>query len=104
MKRILLTLLKIFNIFLSCFVCKHDFTTAVKYKKGGRDLFVLKEGLKVRTGPGKDHYLICCLHRDTRLVYLSQELDEQGAEWCYVIMADGHVGWVPAKSVRFSFY
>lgn len=95
------------SLLFICNVCfANDITTKEYTNSPGVAYLVIGDMVHVRTHPSTDGYIICTLPKGSWVKafdYNSKGIrDNTGMYWKYIIMEDGHVGWIahPYISLR----
>lgn len=76
----------------------NDTTSQAYYDSPGAAYYVTGDYVRVRTHPTTDGYIICELRKGSWVKDFGggqkAVQDNTGMKWRYIIMSDGHVGWV----------
>lgn len=99
-KSILITLLLTLSCASTVFAESNDETTKQFYDRPGVAYLVTGDYVRVRTHPTTYGYIICELRKGEWVKDFGNNSqahqDDNGMKWRYIIMKDGHVGWVSA--------
>jgi len=85
-------------------VLANDEGSKAFYAKAGVTYLVTGDSVRVRTHPTTDGYIICELNKGAVVKDFIKDAqpheDSSGMKWRYILMEDGHVGWVSADFIE----
>lgn len=101
MKNVIYVIFTLAIIMVNNFCLANEETTNDFWNKPGVAYLVVGDGVRVRTHPTTNGYIICTLSKGEWVKAFNYDSrgvrDSKGLYWKYIVMSNGSVGWIASK-------